>query len=209
MVDNISVEIVAKQRSELTDRIAKQVIRNFGSYNAAKYMRIAGCENPYWDGLRCLVLWNPISIKEVFKVFKNKQIPAELLEVDFEEYPRVTGQVNYGFIHINTDFPAEDEPSISREFPFTVACINSIPIMSNKKKNAKINAKVACGPALELIVLDKLQLTKEQQEMFRIVPYWEGPEYVDFNHFKYDEFRKLGLDGLTNAFLLAYERRMD
>ena len=199
MGNDPTVEIVAKQRSELTDRIAKEVIRNFGSYNAAKYMKIAECEDPRVDGFRNLRLSPFTENMEEFKVYGNDRIPAEFLDVDFSKHPIVFGSMRYASIH--TDVSAEDEFSISPKFPFRVVRFLLDPVMNDIEGIAR----VACGPPLELISLDRLQLTPEQQEQFRIVPYWQGPAKVGFNHFKYDQFRKLGIDGLTKAFLYANE----
>jgi hypothetical protein len=206
MGNDPALEVVAKERSELTDRVAMAMIRNFAHYDAAPYFRLVGLDDKDFDcRLRELHLGR--KGESVFgkgsrriDVRGGEEFPTEYLDFDFEQFPSVMGTMCYANLHVHAY--SEDNPSISPAFPFIVASITLDPAADSVEDIARF----ASGAPIELLKLDGLNLTPEQQEEFRIVPYWEGPAGMLYNHFKYDKFKKLGVEGLAKAFLYANDQ---
>lgn len=197
MGNDPQVQVVAKTRSELTDRIAIEIIKNFAKYNASRYMRVVGMHDPRQDGYRCLRL-NPFQTNEIkYEVYGGKPMPRKALGIDFDKNPQVMGSMTFASLHVYTDLDEVRDPSISKQFPYKVAAILLDPVSEDEKEIVT----AACGPPLELIQLDSLKLTPGEQKKFRIVPFWEwGPEDFVERHITYEQWRRIGIEELTKIF---------
>jgi hypothetical protein len=196
------IELVAKGWNSVTERVSRELLKNFEVYYA-DYLE-EDLADDRTKGLRSLTLYKADHTRtEEIRVYGKDKFPFDIKSIDFRKFPGLTAHVAYVYLHINARLP-KDEKSISKEYPFEFATMMLDPLTDDTKGIAKF----ASIPPKSLIKLDDLCLTPEEQKEFRIVAYWEGPKLVDFNHFTYDQFRKMRTKDLAKAFLYADEQGM-
>ncbi len=200
MANEPRVDIVAKQRSALTDAIVSELSGKFAQYcpmdDRAEFPLIGSPGLLYhktvtfnynigFDGRAPETLWHKRN---------GEPVPSEFTKVDFGRYVTYMGLCTFGNVYADWGFEAQHH-SISPLFPFTVASFG----IDYKAKSVQETARVGAVLPVRLIDLTQLCLTPVQQDEFRIVPYWEGPAKVEANHFTHAEFRNLGIDGVTSV----------
>ena len=200
------VEIVAKQRSSVTDALVDRIAQNFAAYHPlGDQHEFPLVESPHWFYHKAVVFNFAIGFdgrapERMWKTVAGETVPQEFATLDFQTYVTYLSRSIFASVYADWGFE-QSARSISPDFPFEVARFG----MDYKGNTAEETARAGAILPMRLIDFAALGLTSAQQDEFRIVPYWEGPAKVAQNHLTHDQFRGLGMEGITRAFLFANE----